>query len=214
MTREYDIVIAGGGMVGMALACALGNTGLRIAVVEKYGPGDTSDNDGYDNRVSAITLASRYFLDHIGAWSHIAAMRYHPYQKMYVWDAAGSGELAFDCANIGQPCLGYIIENRVILSELQSAVQTFRNVTCLFGHDIVGIDDSDETTLVHCQDGTTLGCRLLVAADGARSRVRQLRGIDSHGWSYRQQAIVATVETERPHEDTAWQRFLPSGPLA
>lgn len=214
MSKQYDIVIAGGGMVGLALACALGNSALQVAIIEKQVFEEIADNSKYDNRVSAITLACRNFLEHIGAWSAIVQQRYHPYQKMFIWDAAGQGELAFDCADIGEACLGYIIENRVTQSALKRQLQNFSNITYYEGYDITAIDEFETETVVHCHNEEALHCKLLVAADGAQSLVRQWSGISSHGWSYQQQAIVATVETEKPHQDTAWQRFLPSGPLA
>ncbi len=214
MSRQYDIVIAGAGMVGLALACALGNSALRVAIIEKQLFEETAGDSNYDNRVSAITMACRYFLEHVGAWPAIVQQRYHPYQRMFIWDAVGHGELAFDCADIGEPCLGYIIENCVTQSALQQQLRNFSNITYYEGYDITAIDELEAETVVRCHNDKALHCRLLVAADGAQSLVRQLSGISSHGWSYQQQAIVATVETEKPHQDTAWQRFLPSGPLA
>jgi 2-octaprenylphenol hydroxylase len=214
MSKQYDIVIAGGGMVGLSLACALGNSVLQVAIIEKQASAETAGDSNYDNRVSAITLACRNFLEHIGAWSAIVQQRHHPYQKMLIWDAAGQGELEFDCADIGEACLGYIIENRVTQSALQQQLQNFSNITYYEGCDIIAVDELETETVVHCRNDEELHCKLLVAADGAQSLVRQLSGISSYGWSYQQQAIVATVETEKPHQDTAWQRFLPSGPLA
>ena len=214
MQQQYDIVIVGGGMVGSALACTLGDSALRIAVLEKGHLVTQNCSDDYDSRVSAITLASQRMLARLGAWQDIEQQRFHPYQRMHIWDAVGHGCLDFDCADIGQAQLGYIIENRVIQSFLQKRLQQLSNIDFLGNTEISVFAEKDQEIEVHCQDGKQTSCRLLVAADGANSVVRSLAGIDSHGWSYQQQAIVATVVTEHPHQDTAWQRFLPTGPLA
>lgn len=211
---DYDVLIVGGGMVGSALACALGDSPLRVGVIERTIPTAPSLVD-YGLRVSAITSASKTLFESVGAWPLMKQQRVSPFQKMRVWDAGGNGELHFDCAEIGQPYLGFIIENQVMQWALHQRLQGFSNVQVLSPLSIEAIDESDPAQCqVDTGDGKTLSTRLLVAADGARSRIRELAGFSSHGWSYRQLAIVATVQTERPHQATAWQRFLPTGPLA
>ena len=114
--NSYDIVILGSGMVGTALACALGNSVLRIAVLDRKKPNLDWPIEGYDLRVSALTNASQKILTYIGAWDAMVAKRVTPFTDMKVWDATGSGEITFSSEDIGTACLGHIVENQVTLS--------------------------------------------------------------------------------------------------
>ena len=214
MIDQFDIIIVGGGMVGAALAAALGDSDLRVALIEARAPQPFQSQDEVDLRVSAITQASQRIFAALGAWDAMRAQRISPFREMHVWDAAGSGAIHFDSADIGTDTLGWIIENRIIQAALWTRVQAHANVevicpalpvSLMFEHDVVRIE------LDH---GRTLTARLAVGADGAQSRVRGLAGIETQGWTYDQQALVATVTPERSHRATAWQRFLPGGPLA
>ena len=212
MTAKYDIVIIGGGMVGLLLACALGDSPLKIAVIEqKQMP---PPDEPYDLRVSAITLASQRVFRAVGAWAAMESKRVSPIREMRVWDAGGTGSIHFDCADIGEPCLGYIIENNVMQAALLNRLQQFTNVQYLCPATVSVVDITGDAATVTLADGRTIHCRLLVGADGADSQVRAAVGITTRGGPFHQQGIVATVTTERSHEQTAWQRFLASGPLA
>ncbi len=135
-------------------------------------------------------------------------------REMRVWDASGQGAIHFDSAEIGEPCLGFIIENRVISAALFDRLQTFADVECLHPATIETMHIDEAGAQTQLKDGRKLRARLLVGADGAQSRIRELAGIHTKGWSYGQKAIVATVTISRPHNETAWQQFLPTGPLA
>jgi len=211
---SYDIIIIGGSMVGSALACALGGSRLRVAVLEASEPVAVVGHGDYDLRVSAITRASQRIFEAVGAWDAMTALRASPFRHMHVWDAGGSGVIHFDSAEVGEPTLGHIIENRVVQESLLARARAFDNVTVLrpAAMDVFTVH-SDGVT-VRLQDGSEIGARLLVGADGARSSVRAQAGIEVRGWAYDQTAVVATVRTERGHQETAWQRFLPTGPLA
>ncbi len=217
--QDYDIIIVGAGMVGATLACALGPSALRIAVLEAQPlPGDTAQSDDVDLRVSAITRASQRTFTAVGAWPGMVARRMNAFREMHVWDAGSasihSGEIHFDSAEIGENTLGHIIENRVIQAALLERLRGFSNITLLCPASVASVDITVEGACIGLEDGRRLTARLVVGADGAHSKVRQLAGITTRGWSYAQKGVVATVQTELPHRDTAWQRFLPSGPLA
>ena len=231
LPQDYDIIIVGAGMVGATLACALGSSALRIAVLEAQAlPVDAPLNDDVDLRVSAITRASQRVFTAIGAWPGMVARRMNAFREMHVWDAGGTsvdapadtvdkGEIHFDSADIGEHTLGYIVENRVIQAALLDRLRSFSNITLLCPASVASmVITADGVQVGLSQTGlnqvSSLTAKLIVGADGAHSKVRQLAGIATRGWSYAQKGVVATVKTELPHRDTAWQRFLPSGPLA
>jgi len=214
VTVQYDVVIVGGGMVGAALACALAQQSLAVLVVEPKPPVLAEPLGDYGIRVSALTLASRNILNALGAWEAVTQLRLQPFQRMYVWDANGHGSIQFDCAEIAQTALGYLVENAVVQRGLWMRMKTL-GVTLL------------ESTLLECEydpvhqhnritlaDGTCVDAALVVAADGAHSSTRQLVGIETTQQDYQQTAVVATVRPEYAHQNTAWQRFLSTGPLA
>lgn len=214
MSFDYDVVIAGGGMVGATLACALGGSALRVALLENTPPERLRPGAEIDLRVSAITHASQRILDAVDAWSEITRWRVSPFREMKVWDAIGSGRIHFDSAALGEPLLGWIVENRVIQYVLLERAQRLPNVTLLCPASAALAEIRDDGVQLRLEDGRSLRARLLVGADGANSRVRRWAGIATSGWGYAQKAVVATVATEQPHRQTAWQRFLPAGPLA
>ncbi|WP_237457471.1 UbiH/UbiF/VisC/COQ6 family ubiquinone biosynthesis hydroxylase [Pseudomaricurvus sp. HS19] len=219
-TLTYDIVVVGAGMVGSAIACALAadprGADLRIAVVEAGAdPAQFSGTD-FDPRVVALTHASRDLLDSVGAWSLIEAERACPYRHMVVWDAEGTGSIDFHAAEVQQANLGHIVENSVVTRALLGCLRALPQIELLQPARVETLlrDEENGQPQVLLADGRVLTSSLLLAADGANSRVRQLANMATREWSYGQQAIVTTVRTERSHDDTAWQRFLASGPLA
>ncbi len=214
MNKDYEIIIVGAGMVGATLACALGQQGFRIAVVEAMKPNFDWSADSVDLRVSAITCASQKIFESIGAWEKMEAQRVSPYRDMRVWDATGSGSIHFDSADLGVPLLGHIVENRVTLYALHQQLNSLENVTLLTPATITRLDIDNEKSQVTLDDGRTITASLVVAADGSRSKLRELAGIETTGWSYHQHGVVAHITTSKPNQETAWQRFMPDGPLA
>ncbi|MBN2699930.1 MAG: UbiH/UbiF/VisC/COQ6 family ubiquinone biosynthesis hydroxylase [Methylothermaceae bacterium] len=212
MTGRYDVIIVGGGMVGAALACSLGDTPLKVAVIENRRPAPFEAGQPLDLRVSAISIASRRILDVVGAWNAIAAMRLCPFRRMKVWEMTDGTE--FRSRDVQYPELGYIIENRLVQLGLLQRMEEFPNIDLLCPARPRRIDYSAEGSEIELEDGTRLEARLLVAADGGRSQVRQAAGIGVTAWDYEQSAMVLTVQTAYGQQDITWQRFTENGPQA
>lgn len=215
MKTRYDVLIVGGGMVGSALACALGDSGLSVAVLERQLPRSFDPAQLHDLRVSALSIASERFLENIGAWEGIRSRRNCPYRRMKVWERSSTAAATeFDAAEIGHDHLGYIVENRLIQIALLDRLKDFANIDLISPAPTARIDYSPGATLVQLEDGNELIGRLVVAADGGDSRVRQAAGIGVTKWDYEQQALVASVTTAYGQQDITWQQFTPTGPLA
>ena len=218
---EFDVVIIGAGIAGAALARALEGSGLRLALVEaatlnaELAQSSAQSVTDFDARVSSITPSTEQFLDSLGAWAELPQQRLSPYQHMQVWDAEGTGSIDFHAAELDAPVLGHIVENRQLTAALLTGLMQRPDIQ-LFNparlHTLQRLDDG--RVEIQLEDGRGLSGRLLVAADGALSRVRELAGFRTREWDYGHHALVATVETEKPHNGTAYQRFLESGPLA
>ena len=218
MNKNYDVIIVGGGMVGSTLACALANTNLQIAVIEKNIPDEVKKNDDYELRVSAINHSSQNVFKYLGVWEGIENRRCCAYEKMHVWDAhanlQGGGEVTFDAADSGVKELGHIIENKVIQLALLERIQSHENIELISGQFVKDINYQANNSEITLENDVVLTCRLLVGADGANSMVREAACIDLDVAEYDQKGIVCNVTPERHHQSTAWQRFLTTGPLA
>jgi len=214
MSDHFDLVIVGAGMVGSTLACSLGNTSLRIGVLEANPLQTVWDKDSVDLRVSAITAASQQIFRQLGVWEEMVTLRVSPFREMYVWDAGGDGAIHFDSADIGEDRLGHIVENRVIQKTLLDKMMALENVEFICPARLSSMQISTDVADLHLEDGRQITTGLVVGADGGNSQVRQMAGIETQGWSYDQKAVVAAVKTTASHRETAWQRFLPEGPLA
>lgn len=210
----YDVLIVGGGMVGATLACALGEKAFKVVMIDTRQPAMSWPGEGYDLRVSAITRATQRILETLDVWPGIEAERISPYRDMHVWDAGGEGVIHFDSAELGEASLGHIVENRVTLKALHEKIKTLDSVTFIADVMATDLDIGETHASITLNNGEVLTAKLIVAADGSRSWVRQQRGISVRGWDYDQAALVTYVKTAHSHQETAWQRFLPTGPLA
>ena len=206
------VIILGGGMVGAALACALGRAGIPTVVVEATESPRPDPAGPYDLRVSAISLASETLFRNLGAWETMAALRVSPYRRMEVWE--WGGRVSFDAADAGEPHLGHIIENRVVQWALAQRARELPTVRWIAPARACAVRWHDDRVTLELNTGETLEGSLVVGADGARSWLRQQADIPVRGWAYGQMGLVATVRTALPHRQTAWQRFMPGGPLA
>lgn len=211
---EYDIIILGGGMVGTALACALGNSDLRIALLDQQKPNLDWPIDGFDMRVSALTYASQKLLTHIGAWQYMQQRRVSPFTDMHVWDATGTGEINFRSEDVGTPHLGHIVENRVTLGALFDRLNQLENIDYIQPVKACDVNFDDNAVKLQLDGQQTINAKLIVGADGARSWLRNQANIQINTYDYHQKGVVTTVMTQHLHKNTARQRFLPTGPLA
>ena len=208
----FDAVVAGGGVVGAATALMLAREGLQVALVEPKRPAPWQ-RETRDLRVYAFAPDNAGLLADVGAWQAVVAARVQPYRGMRVWDAAGGDPLVFDADALGQRQLGWIVENALLVDRLWAALPAAGvQVRCPARVEAME-QDADGVTL-RLDDGTRIDARLAVAADGGDSTLRRLAGLEVAAHDYAQRGVVAFVRTGEPHEDTAWQRFLPSGPLA
>lgn len=211
---QFDILVVGGGMVGVAFVCACLGKGWRIALVEAREPVRSWPEGEVDLRVSALNRASQRILQRLQTWDRISQLGASPYREMHVWDAVGKGAIHFDSAELGEPDLGHIVENRVTQLALWEHLEQSPEVTLLCPAEVDDIELTADAALLDLKDGRRIASRLLVGADGRDSRVRGRVGIATQGWLYDQRAIVANVQVQEWHRETAWQRFLPTGPLA
>ncbi len=214
---SVDVAIVGGGIVGLTLANALRQADFQVAVIEKAPlPPELDARQPVDLRVSAINHRAVQAMRQWRVWGY-CQRRVCAYYDMHVWDATGAGQIHFDSAEAGVAELGYIVENRVLVQALLSPLREAAGVRLLPSTTVQAIQARDtgrSVTVLELDDGTMLAAHLLVGADGARSMVRQWAGIDFQRKSYRQQGLVCTVTTENSHRNTAWQCFMPTGPLA
>lgn len=221
MNREFDILIAGGGMVGLTIALLLAqgdtNEQLAITVVDAGDRPSFDPNQDVSLRVSAIASGTASLLDRLGVWQNIAETRACPYRDMQVWDALGSVEgpetLRFEAAEFAVPQLGFIVENVLIQDALLTALDA-TNVSINFATRIRSVQKSGDRYVVEYGDGQTMKPELLIGADGASSFVRNSASITVKSWKYSQTAFVTHLQPEESHRNTAWQRFLTNGPVA
>lgn len=213
-----DIVVIGGGLVGLSfanlLARHLPERRADIAVIERQPPPPVQANVGI--RVSALSPASAEIMDACGAWQRLPASRCAPYQRMVVWRNGGPGSrdsIRFDAAEQGLAALGHIVENDLACRLLWEQAE-MAGVRTLTGAVPVRMEHQRDHVLLELDDASLIAAKLVVGADGASSWVREAGGLSRRQWPYLQQGVVTHAQTERPHQATAWQRFLSRGPLA
>nr|XP_038036723.1 LOW QUALITY PROTEIN: ubiquinone biosynthesis monooxygenase COQ6, mitochondrial [Anas platyrhynchos] len=223
----YDVVVSGGGMVGSAMAAALGHDihfhDKKIALLEasprkEYG----QLPEKFSNRVSSISPGSATLLSSFGAWDHVCSLRFKPFRRMQVWDACSEAIIVFEKDDLDD--MGYIVENDVIMSALTKQLDAVADrVEVFYGSRAVGYTwpfpshscDTSPWVQIELADGRRLQTKLLIGADGHNSVVRKEAEIQNIEHRYDQSAVVATLHlSEATENNVAWQRFLPTGPIA
>lgn len=209
---KLDVVIAGGGVVGAACALALADAGLQVALVEGREPAPWRATDP-DLRVYAFAADNAALLDALGVWPQVLDARACAYRRMRVWDAAGGDMLNFDADRLGRRQLGWIIENNLLVDRLWAALPA-AGVQVYSPARVEALEQDEHSVRLRLDDGRRIEAAIAVAADGAESTLRTLAGLQVDRHDYAQRGVVAYVDSERSNEATAWQRFLPTGPLA
>ncbi len=209
---SFDCAIIGGGMVGAASALTLAELGLKVALIEQYQPKAFSHSQPFDLRVSAISLASEHLLMQVGAWPQIKQWRSCPYKRLGVWEF-DHNYTEFNALDIEQTHLGHIVENRLIQLSLWQQVSLHTNIS-LYCPDTVESLTQDHEQVVLSLTSTKITSKLVIAADGAQSKIRTMVNIGMTGWDYQQSAMLINVQTDLPPQDITWQQFFPTGPVA
>lgn len=214
-TQDYHIIILGGGITGAYLAAKLSNSSFRITLVDQHAllNGQFKPNS-YDLRVSAINRYSETCFKEIQAFDAMEKMRVSPYLAVSINETRTQNEFTFRAIDLGEKNLGHIIENSVMSDALYSLLKHKKNITIIENFSAETIEYEEETLCLKSSTGQTLRGQLLVAADGKHSWIRKQAKISTIQKPYHHSAIVAIIETEKPHQQTAYQHFLPHGPLA
>ncbi len=213
---EFDVVIVGGGMVGASLACALGDGGFHIAVIEAVPPGDPGQ-PSYDDRTIALAFSSRRIFEGIGVWGDIVQRSVCPIEHIHISDRGRFGMTRLHAADMPIEALGYVAETRALGAALYERMAQFDNIELMCPAAVREIEfGSHHNDIIADHEGRErkIRARLLVAADGGESVVRRAAGIASHRHAYGQTAVVANVTPGRAHGNTAYERFTRTGPLA
>lgn len=216
MNSDYDVVIAGGGMIGTSLALALSPLGLRVAVVEAIARG-AAQQPSFDDRSTALSRSTQRMFEAMQLWDDIRAAS-TPIRHIHVSDKGRFGFSHIDAEEQQVEALGYVVINRVLGDVLQQALSSDESIDVICPGRISAIDAGSDRAVATVQLGdgaeASLACRLLVAADGSNSSVRDMLGITATQTQYEQRAVIGNLLTEKPLQNTAYERFTDAGPLA
>ena len=205
-----DVIIFGGGLVGLALASALDSSGLSAILVDPADPGPRADA-AFDGRTSAVSSSSMRMLETIGVAEYLAEPGC-PISRIAVADGLDPGGLHFDPED-GEP-LGLMHENRNLRAALHARAAEGKNLWLMWTSQVSNVDRGENGVAVALEDGRKLAAPLLIAADGRNSKTREAAGINVARWKYDHQAIVSVLRHERPHEHVAYEIFYSAGPFA
>lgn len=211
MTNQFDVLVVGGGIVGLVAALAMAKRNHTVALIDA---GSLEvDTSKMESRVYAINQVSQKLLADLHVWDLLDQSRVSPYSSMHVWDGVNGAHIDFDSRAIAAARLGSIIEENIIKQALLKCIAHNERISLFANTSITAIQQNPECISISNQDTSWQG-QLLMIADGAHSPLRTKLKVELVSWPYNQQAIVATIKTEKPHQKTAWQVFNPDGPLA
>ena len=215
MAKSYDIIVVGAGMVGALSAILLAKSSLRVALVDKHdGHYDLSVPPAYDARVSAISSQSKSLLESAGVWQNLPQGRVTSYDNIVVWDGLGAGYIDFNAGFAAMPELGDLVENIVLSQQLMVQIKNNSNIDLYLDNALESYQLSESGAVVNLLSGDRLDSQVLVAADGASSKLRTENDFETVEWDYGHTAIAATIEIDKTHNNTAWQSFGEEGVLA
>jgi 2-octaprenyl-6-methoxyphenol hydroxylase len=207
-----DVIILGGGLVGLALAAALDSSGLSSIVIDPADP-EARKTQAFDGRTSALSSSSKRMFDTIGISDHFPVPGC-PIRRIEVADGLEPGGLAFDPGDDDDEPLGWMNENRHLRAALLARAEAGKNIWLMWTAKPAEVVRGEHGVMVRLEDGRVVGAPLLVAAEGRNSPMREAAGIRCARWKYDHSAIVSTLGHERPHENVAYEIFYPSGPFA
>lgn len=211
MSQHYDVLVVGGGIVGLTAALTMSRANTRVAVLDAGLL--EADSSQADLRVYAVNKASQALLTNLGVWPLLPSARLSPYEHMHVWDGASGAHIDFDSREVASAYLGTIIEESLLKQALLGQIASHSNIDLVPQTAIDAVEEDTTGMIIHSGDKQWHG-RLLMVADGANSATRAKLKVNFTRWSYEQQALVATVRTSKPHQKTAYQVFHNDGPLA
>ncbi|XP_075982693.1 ubiquinone biosynthesis protein COQ6, mitochondrial [Anticarsia gemmatalis] len=223
---NYDVIIAGGGMVGCTLACALAKnsllSNLKVLLLEGSPNKKVNISSEYSNRVVALNQNTKALMNSLKIWRHVEDIRLQPVRYMQVWDASSDALITFSSTDLQDDDVAYIVENDILLHSVIKELESTdnKNVNIVYnakidGYELPSAEDRKPKSTVKMSNGDAYTCDLLIGADGANSAVRKAMGVQYLSWSYNQMGVVATLElSEECNNTTAWQRWLPTGPVA
>ncbi|MDG4813341.1 UbiH/UbiF/VisC/COQ6 family ubiquinone biosynthesis hydroxylase [Hydrogenovibrio sp. 3SP14C1] len=214
-SKIWDVVVVGGGMVGATIALGLAKKGFEVLMLEREAPDLNWDATApMQTRVSALTRASENILKNLGAWKGVQKRRYHAFTDMHVWESVSDAQVHFSSKEIHEPNLGYVVENKVIQAALWDEIIDHEKIAVLVGHALTGLTLQADQARLELDSSIELKTKLVVGADGAFSKTRDMAGIEVKEHDYGQCAVVGCVKTSLPNQDTCWQRYQSDGPFA
>lgn len=212
--NDVDVLVHGGGMVGLVCGLAAARAGFTVAIVDAHAPEPWTGDGEPDQRVSALSRATERILEHLGVWEEILSRRAGPVEAIQAWDGLNEASIVFRAADSGEAHLAHIIENRLVQTALWDALQRHDGVRRYVPGTVEQLDTGTAGAEVRLDDGRRITASVVVGADGAGSAIRDLAGIEVSARDYGQLGVVCNVSTELPHRRVARQRFLPGGPVA